>query len=178
MIKLIFTFLLSLLSLISFAQISCISHWSKDGARNSMLDTIFSKVNFKNIDSVVCEYKQPNADESNLQISFFNKQIGKYFSNAKAINFIKFYARERGDEYFNEIHILQFDLPEEDLNKFRKKYGTKINGYGYFNISVFTLYRYLVKDNSVFFICTESYERGNPKTAYFFDSIFETFVSF
>ena len=176
--KTFLTFVFSLLSLISFAQNSCVKHWSKDGAQNRQLDTIFSKVSFDNIDSTFCDYQESNEFASKWQIDFYNKQIGKYFSDAESINFIKFYAKEKDDEYFNEIHIIQFDLPEKDLNKFKNKYGVKINGYSFFNINVFTLYRYLVKDNSVYFISTESYEKGNPKTAYFFDKIFDFFLSY
>ncbi len=173
------TFLISVCSLLSFtslAQNSCIKHWTQDSMENHQLDTLFSKISFENIDSTFCKYEEVNGFDPKWQIDFYNKQIGKYFSDARSINFIKFYSQEKDDKFFNEIHIIQFDLPEKDLKKFKNKYGIKINGYGFFNINVFTLYRYLVKDNSVYFISTESYEKGNPKTAYFFDKIFQTFL--
>jgi hypothetical protein len=176
--KIILTSIFLLVSFTSLAQNPCVKHWSQDTILNRQLDTIFSKISFENIDSTFCDYGEGSGFDSKWQIDFYNQQIGKYFSNTKSINFIKFYSKEKNDDFFNEFHIIQLDLPEKDLKKFVNKYGTKINGYSFFNLHVFTLYRYLVKDNSVYFISTESYERGNPKTGYFFDKIFEVFVSY
>lgn len=170
--------LLSLPGIRAFAQNTCIRHWAKDDIENRQLDSIFSTVSFEEIDSTFCNYQKETIPDFKSLINFYNKQIGKYFSDSKSVNFMKFYSKLKNDEYFNEISIIQFDLPQKDLDKFIAKYGVKINGYKFFNLNVFILYRYLVKDNSVYFISTESYERGNPKSGYFFNQIFEAFVHY
>jgi hypothetical protein len=159
------------------AQNTCIKHWSLDGSSNYKLDSFYKKLNFSSIDSVVCdEYVNTNPFDHEWFIKYYNKQLGKYFSEAQTVNFTKFYAKEKSDSIFDEIHIIQFDLPQTDLDKFKKKFGTVSEGYRYYQSKVLCFYKYLVNGNSVFFISTESYHRGSTKET-FFDRIHKEFAN-
>jgi hypothetical protein len=176
--KIVFT--LTLLSSCAFAcgQTTCIRHWSKNPIQNQQLDSIMAKITIANMDYSYCDTNNITEPfDYKWYINFYNKQVGKYFSNAESVNSGIFYCREKSDSLFDEIRIIQFALPGHDADLFKSKYGESLKGYSYFNLKVFTLYKYIVKQNSVYFISTESYQPGR-KTASFLDRFFKEFVNY
>ena len=162
----------------SSAQETCIKHWSKDNVHNLQLDSILSKLHFDSQDSVFCDsYTIENPFNYKWYIDFYNKQLGKYFSSAECINFSKYYYREKTDSLFDEIHITQFVLSNDDLRLFRNKYGEISKGYKYYNLKVFTLYKYIVLGNCLYFISSESYQPGRKNDSYF-DKVFNIFSNY
>jgi hypothetical protein len=103
-------------------------------------------------------------------IDFYNSQLGNYFSESKYVNIRLIYYKGRKEKNFDEIKIIQFGLPPERLTAFKNEFGEKSGGYSYFKLDVFTIYRYVIKGNCIYFVYTESYHPGEVDS--YLDKVF------
>jgi len=160
---------------VSSGQTECVSHWSKNGISNEKLDSILTTVSFKKIDSLPCSSSHDsNQFDYKWYIDFYTEQLGDYFSEASCVNFAKRFYKKRKATDYDEVRIVQFVLPKEKIAHFENKYGRGDDSYRYFKLKLFTLYKFVVKGDSVYFIYTESYHQGEKIS--FMDMVTEVFI--
>lgn len=174
--KLLFTITALFSITVCSGQMECVKHWSKNGTSNQKLDSILSTVSFKKVDSLSCaSFKNSDEFDYKRLIDFYNEQLGNYFSDATCVNFAKRLYKKKSATDYDEIRIVQFELPKDKITQLENKYGKGYEGYRYFKLKVFTLYKFVVRGSNVYFIYTESYHK-DEKTS-FLDRITDVFVN-
>jgi hypothetical protein len=162
----------------TFGQTSCIKYWSKNQIQNKQLDTIISKLDIGNIDTLYCDSFTVNSPFNHKwYINFYNKQFGKYFSNAKCVNFLMFHFRQETDSLSGEIHITQFDFDNKDMNLIKKTFGRQSKGFRSYHLEAWTSYKYIVINNSIYFISTESFYLMSKNNS-LFEKVFNEFLNY
>lgn len=163
-------------SLYSNAQTGCVTHWSKDGIPNLKLDSILASISFPGVDSVPCLELEPDSQLTyQHQIDFYTEQLGDHFAQASAVNFAVRGYRKSGQELYDQVFIVQFVLPLKEIRSIRSAYGKGNDGYRYFKLRTFTLYKYVIKANSIYFISTQAYHPGEKDS--FLDKVCDVFVN-
>jgi len=166
--KINFLIIALLLSLACHSQTSCVQHWSKNKIACTDLDSILAAIDKQQFDTFYCDsFTMHTKLNTKWYINFYNKQIGNYVSNPDRISLSVFYFKDKMEGYRNEMNIIQFMLDEKYVKRFVHKYGLISDKKSIFKIEAYTAYKYLVKGNSVYFICTRSYKLANQQPSFF-----------
>ena len=156
-------------------QAECVSHWTKDGRLNQKLDSILATISFRGVDSLPCaQYGISKPVDYKVHIDFYNEQLGEYFSEASCVNFAKRYYKRADQETYDEVVLVQFELPRRDIKRIKSIYGKGYDGYRYFKMNVLTLYKFVIRNNDIYFISTQSYHPGEKES--FLDKVCDVFV--
>lgn len=170
------TFIIALLFTFFSAQsqTSCVQHWSKNKTVFTDLDSILASIDKQQFDSFYCDsFTMHTKLNAKWYTNFYNKHIGNYFSDPTAIAFYAFYFKSKEDRCNYEMNIIQFVLDEKQVKRFINKYGTISKKKSSFTIEAFTAYKYIVKKNAIYFICTLSHSLAHQEHS-FFDDVVET----
>ncbi len=167
--------LIFFISNLTFGQDVCVNHWTQNSVPNFALDSILSTINFKNTDSIPCLQSGADKEFDHKQlIDFYNDQLGNYFSEAISVNFAEREYKKTEQQTFDEVKVVQFELPTENIRKLKKAYGKGYDGYRYFKLNILTLYKFVIIENNVFFISTVSYHPGEKDS--FLDKVVDIFL--
>ena len=168
--------ILSLFSFISKAQTACVQHWSKNKIPCTDLDSMLASVDKQRFDTFYCDSFTMNTRlNAKWYTDFYTKHIGNYFSNPSCISLSVFYFKNKGEEHRHQMNIIQFVLNQDQLKRFTNKYGIISKKKSGFSIEAYTAYKYVVKGNAVYFVCTLSHLLAQQENS-FFDEVVEAIV--
>lgn len=178
----IFSIFFNSLYLMSAGQLtSCIQHWSKNNNHNKQIDSIISRLNFDNSGNpytVSCDSFTVNSPfNPKWYINFYNNQFGKYFSNATSVNFFMFHFMRKTDSLSGEMHVTQFEFNKKDIGLIKSKFGKQSGGYKNYQLKSPAAYKYIVKNNSIYFISTNSFFLIQQNNS-LFENVFNEFVKY
>jgi hypothetical protein len=164
--------LITLSSLISWGQINCVQHWSHNKSQIVALDGILASISLQRIDTIYCDsFTIKTRLNPKWYIDFYTKHFGDYFSNPRCVCFAMFHFREKSDSIINEMHITQFVLTNKQVNAFKKKYGAIAQKKMTHKIEAYTSYKYIVKEDIIYFVSTETYALAHRKDSFFEDVV-------
>jgi len=161
-------------------QVSYTRYWNKWNKPDKQIDMILSKVPIESLDTIFCDdYILKNEYKKDWYVDFYNKQFGKFFSEAINVNFNMFWYVQKNDSIKREIHITQFTFDSSTIEKIKPKIQSiaqKNNNT--FIIPALTYFKCVFHNQNVFFICTEPRFVNSETDMKFFDIVTKTFISF
>ena len=160
--------ILFLTSFISAGQINCVQHWSHNKSQIITLDSILASVEMKRLDTFYCDsFAQSRKLNHKWYINFYTKHFGNYFSNPRCVCFAMFHFKEKSDTLINEMHITQFTLSDKQIIAFKKRHRATNAKTLIYQTEAFTAYKYVVRNNSIYFISTETFRSIQKKDSFF-----------